>query len=594
MPRLTYNSIPLLHDFNAETKTFLERYQCLDDTVLSGEFLYKSTWQGNPMDETNIGLPLVNWPKPPPLRLNQLYWPCTGASRWAEGVFLCNGQAKNAIMSCSTANTGANLIYATDNDPQVDQLLGKPHHTSQWAMYPLAYRRIAGCQDSGSYDPDLLLPTSAGRPDEYDLYLIHLVDERYWWQFVDAPDICVHLTSWMELINYLSSQLSAGIFPWALPDTGVQTGYDTGPHQSEWMRDSYNAAQLLDAALASIGCRLVAGTDVGFEISRHTGAEYTFLTNLSYSMAGELIAGTDCTRAWTHAMPTYVNVAFPSSRYGMLCGQCTRDTGSSAGEDDCHETYYVIDHAISEYLTTTINCPVQYTSKTIHVRGWADLGECDNSSGGSSDPLNNTELITLANQIASDWFGYHKRQYDFTMVGPSSWDPCGYDDCIIHRFGIEEDEDIRAYAHSEGKQTGEVDTTIVLNQERRRDCTSRIQSLPLNVGVDCQLHNTNALELPGHLLALTPSGGIPAVNCGIYSGVLCDAYRLKGDLACGTLTREAIAAIDVDHNGDQYRVMIYNPSTQDVEEDRYVFTAPMQCCARMVVVEPCVKETCTS
>lgn len=546
------------------------------------------------MDETNIGLPLVNWPKPPPLRLNQLYWPCTGASRWAEGVFLCNGQAKNDIMSCQVADSGATLVYATDYDPQPDQLSGKPYRTAEWTMWPIAYRRIGGCENYGGLDPDGLFTTTS--TDSFDLYLIHLVDERYWWQFVDTPDICKHLSSWLELINYLTGELGLGEdIPWTLPDDGVPT-YSTLPHQSEWMRINYNAAQLLDAALASIGCRLVARTalpgNAAFEISRGVGAETIFLENKE-KLTGEQLAGTDCEDAWTRAMPNYVTVAFPKSRFGMLCGQCSREgSSSSAGEDDCHEDYYTIETDISQFsdgIDTSINCPVTSATKTIHVRGWADMGVCADES-----PMNITELASLAYQIASDWFYYHIRQYDITVVGPAFWKPCGYDDCIIHKFGIEEDEDVRAYAHTESKQEGQTDTIVVINQERRRDCTSRIQSLPLNVGVDCQLHDTRALELPGHVFALTPADGIPAVNCGIYTGVLCDAYRLVGNLACGTLTREAITAIDADHEGDQYHVMVYNPSTQKVEEDRYVFTAPMQCCARIVVVEPCIKEECVS
>lgn len=590
MPQLLFANQPLLYDFNRETAGFLERYQHLDDTVLSGEFLFKSTWQGNPMDETNIGLPLVNWPKPPPLRLNQLYWPCTGASRWAEGVFLCNGKAKNAIMSCSVAASGAKLRWDTDYNPQENQLLGKPLRASEWHMYPIAYRRIGGCRDNASYDPDNLL--SAGSDDDYDLYMIHLVDQRYWWQFVDAPDICKYLSSWRVLIDYLTTELALGQLPFALPDTSVQAGYATGPHQSEWMRVNYNVAQLLDAALASIGCRLVASMHVnvlnpatlGYEISRHTGAERAFLTNVSVNMAGEQIAGTDCTKAWTHAMPAYVNVAFPTSRFGMLCGQCGK--GDDLTEEDCHENYYIIAHAITEYLNTTNNCPVQATSKTIHVRGWADMGVY-----GATTPMNNTELVLLANQIASDWFSYHKRQYDFTMVGPTAWDPCGYDDCIIHKFGIEEDEDLKAFAHSETNQAGQIDTTVILQQERRRDCTSRIQSLPLNVGADCQLHNTNALELPGHLICKTPKGGISGPSGDAISGELCTAYRVVGDLTSGTLTREKVTAIDSAHSGEDYMVMVYQPICGDVQEEVFIDTAPFQCCARRVIVECCAHES---
>ena len=578
MPSLTYNSVPLIFDMNREADEFLEKYQPLGQTILSGEFLHKSTWQGNPMDENNIGLPLVNWPMPPPLSVGALYWPCTGATRWAEGLFLCNGQAKNAIDSCTLAASGAKLRWDTDYNPQENELLGKPYRNSEWTMYPLAFRRVSGCREGETYDPDKLLV--AADADDYDLYLLHLVDQRYWWQFVDAPDICEHLTSWLDLINYLTGELGVGNLPWALPDTGVHANYGTGPHQGEWMRASYNAAQLLDAALASIGCRLIAGLDYGFEISSHLGAEQCFLDNLG-NLAHEQLAGTECTEAWTHAMPTYVNVAFPKSRFGMLCGQCNK--GDDLTEEDCHESYHVIDHAITEYLDTTVNCPVAATSKTIHIRGWADMGVC-----GDSYPMNNAELIILANQIASDWFGYHKRQYDFTTVGPTAWDPCGYDDCIIHKFGIEQEDGQTgvATAPSGNSTTSEV----IFRQNYRRDITSRIQSLPLNVGVDCQLHNTNALELPGHLICKTPEGGIAAPSSDTIYGELCTAYRVVGDIACGTLTREKITAIDSVHSGNDYMVMVYQPICGDVAEEVYIDTGPFQCCARRVIVECCDTE----
>ena len=216
------------------------------------------------------------------------------------------------------------------------------------------------------------------------------------------------------------------------------------------------------------------------------------------------------------------------------------------------------------------------------------MGTCEDS-----DPMNNAELVTLANQIASDWFGYHKRQYDFTMIGPTAWDPCGYDDSIIHKFGIEYADGIKAIAQSNPKgETGAIDTSVILNQEYRRDCTSRIQSLPLNVGVDCQLHNTKALELDGHLIAKTPVGGIPAPSGATIYGALCEAWVPVGRLACGELTTIKVTAIDSAHLGEDYQVMVYQPICGDVAGNTWIDTAPFKCCARRVIVECCpVEET---
>ena len=199
MPQLLFAGEPMLHDFNREADGFLEKFQRLDDAVLNGEFNPARTWQGNPMDETNVGLPLVNWPKGPPLRLNSLYYPVTGASRWAEGLFLCTGATKRAIDTCNAASVGATLRWETDDPPTMDSLLGTSKRLVEWKMWPLAFRRIAGCSHAtnDSLDPDGILP--AANDDDYDLYLVHLVDQRYWWQFVEAEDPCTNLTSWLEI-----------------------------------------------------------------------------------------------------------------------------------------------------------------------------------------------------------------------------------------------------------------------------------------------------------------------------------------------------------------------------------------------------------
>jgi hypothetical protein len=101
------------------------------------------------------------------------------------------------------------------------------------------------------------------------------------------------------------------------------------------------------------------------------------------------------------------------------------------------------------------------------------------------------------------------------------------------------------------------------------------------------LHNTNALELPDHLICKTPAGGIAGPSGYTIYGELCTAYRVVGDLSCGTLTREKVTAIDSAHSGNDYMVMVYQPICGDVAEKVYIDTAPFQCCARRVVVECC-------
>ena len=84
MPRLLVSnatstgadSVPLLLDHRAEAQGFLDRYQRIEDLIYQDRAVHHSSWQTNPVDDGSaIGLPLINWPEAPPLRLNQLYWP---------------------------------------------------------------------------------------------------------------------------------------------------------------------------------------------------------------------------------------------------------------------------------------------------------------------------------------------------------------------------------------------------------------------------------------------------------------------------------------------------------------------------------------
>jgi len=568
VPQLTFAGEPLLFDWQYETGHFQELYQRLDETILNGLFPHRYTWQTSAISKSvNVGLPLVLWPEAPPLKLNQLYYPVTGASRWAEGVFLCNGETKNKIDTCVYAENGHILKWETGYEPDVisGAMSGPGGYSVEVEMFPIAFRRVGGCRNDGGYDPNELL--KPGDANDFDLYLVHLVDERYWWQFKDAADPCEQEGGWAGKIGYLMAQV--GLTPqWANGDETLPSAYDTGPHPTEWARSRHNAAQLLDAALESVGTRLVAKMRNGYELQRSNGAEaaYTLNTTEIDGLRSQ-VAGSDCEETLAHALPSVVRIAFPESRYGMLCSQC--NDGYQA-EDNCHEGYYTIDQPLEGALDSTVHCAVQSSAKTIFVRGWADMGQCETST-----PINSIELSALAEQIAKDWYRYRYRQYDFTVTGPLLWQPCGYDDSIVLKFGVEYEDDLRGMAVSPGDdpQARDVVSEIILQKQYRRDCTCRIQSLPVNVGADTQLHDTNAVELTASTFAQIPSEAFTPSRmfCDTYTpatGTLCNAYRVKGDAACGPLQAEAVVYRNQANAGQQYKILVFNISDYCTETNQ--------------------------
>jgi len=382
-------------------------------------------------------------------------------------------------------------------------------------MYLLTPKRVNGCREDCDYDPDDVIETKDA--NDTDLYILPLVDARYWWQFRACPDPCSYSSGWQTLITYIAGSLGITISA-----ATYAASYYT-PHRSSWARQYHNAAQLMDAACASIGCRFVAKYDGEYNIESASNAySNVFLKNIQkVKDAGEQIAGFECERVSPQTLPELINILFPKSSCGMLCSSC---------DDECIEDYYRITKSSKDHISDEDRneiCISHGASKTLHVRGYADMN-CSCSSGA---PANLEVLENVASQIAADWVWYNDLEYDFTFTGPFDWEPCGYDDHILHTFGVEYDADqkARAYVEPHGNQENAYDAIVVLEQERRRDYQTRVQSWPQSVGVDCLLIDTGVGERSSNY------GTAIAIDC-ILPGTSTGTATLKAQGGAGECT----------------------------------------------------------
>jgi hypothetical protein len=201
----------------------------------------------------------ADYPSP---RVGQLFWPA-GASRYAVGRFLATGeqvkQIKNKVLA-----VGPNL----DGRPLAQKLILQAD-TGQVGTYLLELRmHLLPPRPLGGLILDLE-QTDTGK----DLYLLTLVDERYYWHFAGAdwqPDWGKLIARTAQALGFdtLSPLGGFGAFVPGQPDPFAP--YGVPESDSALFVNSENAAVVLDAALANIGHVLVGG--VGWEGAVYTGS----------------------------------------------------------------------------------------------------------------------------------------------------------------------------------------------------------------------------------------------------------------------------------------------------------------------------------
>lgn len=410
---LTIDDIPLLiEDAPAELHDWQARFQSLDDLRQFGclpPALQSERNGSRNQQKSGVGLPLPNYSLPHGARLSTLYWP-TGAARWAFGFFLADGTRKNQIMARAQngGNTRAVRLQIGDED----------HSTmfvDLWALPP---------HPVSAYD--------AGSQSER-LWVIPLVDERYWWQFVDLDDFAVgKQTTWSALISQLSSRLGRSISVGAIDAAYLQ------PDPAELTRKFDNAALLLDAVAASVGCRVVFRFYNGvFELVLESTADAadTHTANLSRGL-WQMVAGGKITD--TGHEPETVVVTFPKWSWGVPW---------------CNGDLWHADSAGDTSGPTPDN-----SVKVIHSSAYADFSGI--YAGGT--PKNASTLQALANAIKQDYYYWLRENYDYTYAGIKAWKPSGYDDYVEWSFG---------------RQLG----------DGSRIAHTRIASQPHNFGVEQQL-----------------------------------------------------------------------------------------------------------
>lgn len=448
----------------------------------------RSSW------EPEVCLPVPNYPTPPPLTLNRLYWP-TGATRWSTFVGLVDRKGLDEILQNTLSAVGGNAAAAKQFTPQrldlgSSDFLG-PHaegfNTSN-----------DGTQYSLSVQMHLLPPRPISLYDghlDMSLWLVPLVDERYWWQSRKMPTRLDWLLTqdhsdifgnddptvnglkedwrgWFRILSFAlglwndiydnSIEISDIKCSKQLDPSPIETSYFF-PDRNELDRVSYNAAVVLDAVAWSCGRRVVRHPDGVTRLYSCATSQSVHANNLiaykatgggpittapeklTNGMADNVDGNTEIRLTQSH--PEFVDVTFrklvewdEQSSWPTETDFANPGRASGIPGYPDSRVFYgpgvrtIRNSGIVEHELKTYQPGVV---KTIHTPSWVGRVWYDNGQSVDSEPRGDIDLSTygdryfrLANRISRDFYEWQSQQHEYQFCRFEFWSPTGYDDAV--------------------------------------------------------------------------------------------------------------------------------------------------------------------
>jgi len=200
------------------------------------------------------------WPEPPHLKLNQLYWPVTGASRFAYGYFLMTQFDYQSLNRNVPHNLSASFLNPVTPDEPEDPGVITPIDPSPNITDSINLRMFV-------LTPRVLIQL-AGSAD--GLYVVPLVDERFFWQFqhihFEDPDEIEDWKDWFDLVEpevtklrslQIDSQAEPFFRQGLQPGPGGGSGKNFKPDPNTLIKPWSPLGLLVDAGIHTAGFRFV-------------------------------------------------------------------------------------------------------------------------------------------------------------------------------------------------------------------------------------------------------------------------------------------------------------------------------------------------
>jgi len=350
----------------------------------------------------------TNYPELPAPKINQIVVP-TGATRWSYGLFLANTSMKNAILAeGNQSGNGLRVQFSTEDSfrPEVEPLGGRPAISFSLYLYPLNARPLSPRFDVGDVSGNAV----------QDLWLIPMVDRRYWWQFKTVGSLSSEaIADSSELFAYFE-QVSECFFK----IVGLSTAYADYLPDILAENDHENLALAIESTCWHYGLQLVP------ELNSTSDSPRVAVDGRQFG----LISASDSPDYYDNNMKGYIGLDVSSTGSGGSSG--------NVGFEFVGAPSVVMGGEFTD-AGRQLPAAVKIQSGTNVSSETADSLEID-----SKLVLPDTEVVLrlkykdnstipseLARQIASDYYDRFSKFYDWTFAGIQPFQPTALDDCII-------------------------------------------------------------------------------------------------------------------------------------------------------------------
>lgn len=339
--------------------------------------------------------------KPRPIRVGSLFWP-VGASRWATAHFLVTaGQVDKLYPLAYTTEASDVGVKPTPLDLVMDTSLGDQRVTAK--MYMLPPRPLV------RLGKRVELGTSTSRTGNRDrLYLLTLVDDRYYWWMRNTQQnpVYANYTNWTDLFDIFALQLEQGV------DRDAPDGAYIRPHAYSVFGHMYNVLPpLMDAAAWNTGMRVVRSLDGNTKFTNLTSSKTTRDANLALADASYKKQAGDkfhLANDATAIMPRKVRCIFQKwlSSFYPLGGWYYHEEVKS----------------LNEFANFT-NYQGHGGEKLFRMRCPANINTVE------GQPINVNTLRNLSARVAEDFYNYLiESNQDAVYAGVANWKPEGLHD----------------------------------------------------------------------------------------------------------------------------------------------------------------------
>ena len=338
----------------------------------------------------------VGWIRPPaaprePIRIGKLIWPIS-ASRWSHGYYLVTSQILTAIRQ----KVFAGQVY--QSAPFVlDSGDGNTVKAPMWMLPARPLFQIARSLGAGDISEDL--------------YLLCLVDERYFWWY-EAATIAA-ASSWSGLITSIATAMGvtlSSIDP-------IPAGYGTPP--SSLTAQYEMLPVLMDAICYAVGMKLVVDFDGTASVQSYATAKSTVTTE--YGKWSKFVhAGGQYDFAQNQTDPNALdlNALAPESVTAVF-----------PPEQDPTASTPSVPFAVNTSLSSlSLNDYGHATGFQTAKVSW--LPVLATYANGGAAPTNATALQAYGKQWASDFYLWQLGRYDLRLSGNVPWTPSGLTDRI--------------------------------------------------------------------------------------------------------------------------------------------------------------------